>query len=282
AATEKTNNESAPAANPNIGKTDVNYAPVTLPENRQATMYLGTPGIENDDYAGTTATGAIRYEEMTAKQQAVYNSIPDDQLAQILGNVQGIISTIKYDTADESKPFVDAFMKENGIEKLDDANIIPITFDGHIEIGFPVQVSVEVEPGRFDGSKPLHVFHIAADGTITQIPDEKVNWITKEDGSVGRVEFYTDTFSDFLITDTEGLAIPENVDTPDEPVITPGATEKSHSALKIVAIVVVVLIAIGALVFFILKNRKTPDPIDEIKDPIDDIPEPEVEEKKDE
>lgn len=274
-----------PAPSGDYGKTDVSYGAVALPGDRQSTMYLGTPGIDNDDYAGTTATGAVRYEEMTPEQQEVYNSIPDDQLAQILGNVQGIISTVKVgDTADESKPFVDAFMKENGIEKLDDANIIPITFDGHIEIGFPVQVSVEVEPGRFDGSKPLHVFHIAADGTITQIPDENVNWITKEDGSVGRVEFYTDTFSDFLITDTEGLVIPKTADIagPDEPVITPGATEKSNSAIKIIAIVAVVLIAIGALVFFLVKNRKTPDPIDEIKDPIDEIPEPETEEKKDE
>ncbi len=241
-------------------------------------MYLGTPAIENDDFAGTTATGMVDYSQMSPDQQAVYNSIPDEQLAQILGNVQGIISTVKVgDTADESKPFVDAFMKENGIEKLDDANIIPITFDGHIEIGFPVQVSVEVDQDKFDGSKPLHVFHIKEDGSIVQIPDENVTWVTREDGKISRVEFYTDSFSDFLLTDTEGLIVPESADiaAPDEPVITPGATEKSHSALKIVAIVIVALIAIGALVFFILKNKKTPDPID-------DIPEPETEEKKDE
>ena len=108
-----------------------------------------------------------------------------------------------------------------------------------------------------------------------QIPDENVTWIARDDGKISRVEFLTDSFSDFLLSDTEGLVAPETLDieTPDEPVITPGATEKSHSAIKIIAIVIVALIAIGALVFFILKNRKTPDPIDEIKDPIDDIPE---------
>ena len=269
-------NDTPAAAPGQYGKTDASFAAVVLPSDRHTIMYLGTPGIENDDFAGTTATGVIRYEEMTPEQQAVYDSISDEELAQILGNVQGIISTVDYDTADESKPAVEAFLAANKLEILDDANIIPITFDGHIDIGFPVQVSVEVDPGRFSGSKPLHVFHIAADGTITQIPDENVNWITKEDGSVSRVEYYTDTFSDFLVTDTEGLVIPETGDiaVPNDDVTTIGATEKSGSPLKIVAIVIIALLVIAAIVFFVLKNKKAPavveDAAEEIKDKVEE------------
>jgi len=285
AATTKADDTPAPVLDPDIGKTDVKYDPVELPDNRQATMYLGTPAIENDDFAGTTATGSVKYQDMSDSQKAVYDSIPDEDLAQILGNVQGIISTVKVgEAAAESQKSVDAFLSANNIKDFKDANILPISFDGHIEIGFPVQVSVEVGEDTFDGSKPIHVFHIKEDGSIIQIPDENVTWIARDDGKISRVEFYTDSFSDFLLSDAEGLVAPETLDieTPDEPVITPGATEKSHSALKIVTIVIVALIAIGALVFFILKNRKTPDPIDEIKDPIDEIPEPETEENKDE
>lgn len=277
AAATEANTEAAPVANVDAGKTDVNYAPVKISENRQAAMYLGTPDLYNDDFAGTTATGVVDYSKMSPDQQKVYDSIPDEQLAQILGNVQGIISTVQVgDTADESKPVVDEFMKANNITILDDANILPITFDGHIDIGFPIMVSVEVDQDRFDGSKPIHVFHVKEDGSIVQIPDEDVNWLTKEDGKVSRVEYYTDSFSDFLLTDTDGLAIPDAVDlvSSQESVETIGATtEKSGSPLKIIAIVIVVLIAIGALVFFILKNRKTPDALEEASEEVKKVEE---------
>ena len=242
-----------------------------LPEDKHTTLYLGTSAIDSDDFTGKTATGIIRYQEMTDDQKTVYDSLSDEKLDKLLVNVRDIISTGKVgQISDESQSSVDAFCQANGIKDFADANILAVSFDGHIEIGFPILVSVEVNPDLFDGSKPMHVFHIKEDGSIVQIPDENIAYVTSEqDGKIGRIEFYTDSFSDFLLSDVEGLVVPTHIETTSEKdsYITDGTAESFDSTLIFVIVAAFVLIVAAALVVFALKKRKTTDVIEEIPEP---------------
>ena len=124
-------------------------------------------------------------------------------------------------------------------------------------------VSVEVDPNRFDGSKAIHVFHIKEDGSVAQIPDEDVTGIASEgDGRISRVEFYTDSFSDFLLSDAEDLVVPAV--TAPEVVEDLSAvskdSEESSGAIIIAVIAVVILIPAAILAVVFLKKRKKTGP----------------------
>lgn len=127
-----------------------------------------------------------------------------------------------------------------------------------MEIGFPILVRVEVDPGFFDGSKPLHVFHVKEDGSIIQIPDKDINWHTnEEDGRVTGIEFYTDSFSDFLLSDLEGLVVPTDIQTRyDKDTNIARGSKKSIRGTIIFVVVAVFVLIIAVAVVFILKKRK--------------------------
>lgn len=252
-------------------KSNTNASYELLPADKHTTMYLGTPSVENDDFAGTTATGVVRYKEMTDDQKAVYDSLSDEKLDKLLVNVRDIITTVKVgEISDESQGSVDAFCQANGIKDFADANILSVSFDGHIEIGFPILVSVEVDPDMFDGSKPMHVFHIKEDGLVLQISDEDISCIKREeDGKISRIEFYTDSFSDFLLSDAEGLVAPTDIKTEsaEDSYTAYGGTGSFNSAIIFVLIAVLVLIAAAVIVFFALKKRRAVKSVDAMQDP---------------
>ena len=232
-----------------------------LPEDKHTTIYLGTSSVESDDFAGKTATGVIRYQDMTDEQKRAYDSLSDEELDKLLVNVRDIILTGKVgNSSEESKGPVDEFCKANNIKDFADAGILSVSFDGHIEIGFPVLVSVEVNPDFFDGSKQIHVFHIKEGGSIVQIPDEDITSVINKDGGTGlRIEFFTDSFSDFLLSDIEGLVVPADNETSneDDSHVINDTSNWNQNAIIISVVVGIVLIATVALVFIILKKRKT-------------------------
>ncbi|MBO4468240.1 MAG: hypothetical protein J5766_02955 [Clostridia bacterium] len=240
-----------------------------LPEDKHTTIYLGTSSVDNGDFSGKTAIGIVRYQEMTDDQKAVYDGLSDEELNSLLVNVSDIIATAEVGKISKgSQGSVDAFCRANGINNLSDANLLPLSFDGHIEIGFPILVSVEVNPDFFDGSKPMHIFHIKEDGSIFQIPDESINWQTRqEDDRIVRIEFFTESFSDFLLSDAEGLVVTTDIETSSDkgPTVTNDDTKTSDRTIIFIIVGVFVLTAAAATTVFVLKKRKKLYSIDEMQ-----------------
>lgn len=239
------------------GKTDIHYEPVGLPKDRYISMFLGTKHLEDEDFAGTTATAIIRYDALSNAHKDVYDSLEDADLAQILGNVQGILSTARIgNTSYDNQNAVNSFLQANHLTSLEQGNILVASFQGHIDIGFSIQVSIEVDHNYF-GGKPVHVFHVAKDGTISRIKDKDVSYITNEKGEATRVEFFTDSFSDFLITDTPELLLPSEAAT--KTTLANEPEEDNADSFKHILFISGGVAIIAILCLFLFQKKKKPE-----------------------
>lgn len=83
------------------------------------------------------------------------------------------------------------------------------------------------------------------------------NISNEEDGRVNGIEFYTDSFSDFLLSDLEGLVVPTDIQTRyDKDTNIARGSKKSIRGTIIFVVVAVFVLIIAVAVVFVLKKRK--------------------------
>ena len=134
---------------------------------------------------------------MTAAERRAFNKLSDEEKQKIAGAVEAIVATAKPGTANQSmKDALAKLAEDNGIETEAESTFFPIQFDGHIDLDFPVKVTVSLWPGAMDGSAPVYMYHIDEAGAVEYL--DKAEITTYEDGSVETLSFYTKSFSDFF------------------------------------------------------------------------------------
>lgn len=228
---------------------------VPLPEDRNNDFDL--PAVTDETGA---VLASVRLEPgAMGDKQGYYAGLSDEELEEILSRAQAIVSTFRAGDLDNGmREYLRGVQDLNGLESLQDGRLYPISFDGHLEIGFPIRVTVHLERGALPGGCDLYVFHKA--------PDNKADCLgmaeygTYEDGSVEWLSFYTERFSDFFTgrgeIDTELPVLGEDP-VEEAPAVLDEASERDHVPLIIACVAGGVLsVAAAVTVLLLLKKRK--------------------------
>ena len=156
---------------------------------------------------------SINAEKIGEKYMEKYNAYTQEQLNSITNDVKAIVATAKIDIVSaDVQNVVDKVLKENKIDKNKDTKICTINFEGHMNIDFPVSVTVYIDSNMYNSDEVVYAYHILNDNTIESLGEvEKV----LEDNKVFAVTFKTTGFSDFFLS-TEKLNT--EADTTNNPV----------------------------------------------------------------
>lgn len=175
-------------------KTETTKSSILLPGDRGSDFSL-TPNLEEDKQA--KASASIEVGKMSQKESSYYASLSDEELGNKLTKVQKIVNTAnpgKFDTGVQEA--LDKIVKQNNMKSLKEGRILPIYFEGHENLGFPVKVQVKLNKGVLDGGCDLYMYHVTESGNVEDLG--KVEYSTYNDGSVQSIAFYTTGFSSFF------------------------------------------------------------------------------------
>ena len=195
------------------------------PDDRNSNYDI--PSVSADGTA-VNSSAIIDISKMTNEEQLYYASLDEEELNRKLVNIQQILASVKPGTYGEnSEELIKNIAKKNGINSLEEGRIVPLYFEGHEDLGFPIEVSVRMEKGMLDGGTRLYVYHICNDGKIELLGDAEYS--TYDDGSVENISFYTTGFSSFFTSareleiveadvsdDLDGVKVEENDTRKDE------------------------------------------------------------------
>ena len=232
---------------------------VQLPNDRTTDFSL-TQNRDGDKKP--TASVAIEMAKMSEKESEYYASLSDEELGTKLTNVQKIVSTASPGRFEEG--YEDALNKiaeQNGLSSLEEGRILPIYFEGHEDVGFPVKVTVKLEKGVLKGGSDLFIYHIAENGSIEELG--KAEYHTYEDGSIETIFFFTTSFSSFFTAKKQlDIAVAEQIFAGAAAVtdINTGNNNNesnSHNIYILVAIIAVAVIVIAVLSAVFIKKRKS-------------------------
>lgn len=219
-----------------------------IPNNRNSDFDITSPSEEN----GGKSTAAVHVGKMTDEQQRYYAGLSDQELTGIIDTVKEIVKTADPGRFDEGEDaFFNKLAHDNGFESMQNARIFPIYFDGHIDIGFPVCLTVKLEKGQLDGGTDIFVYHQLPDGSIESLG--KAEYGTYEDGSVESVSFYTTGFSTFF-TAAKELDF-DNAGNDSQPDQNGTEPKGSFPTAVIIIIIICVIIAAAAVVIIIVKKN---------------------------
>ena len=191
-------------------------------------------------------------------KQPYYAGLTDEELEEILSRAQAIVSTVRAgDLENGMREFLRGVQDLNGLESLHDGRLYPIAFDGHLEIGFPIRVTLRLEKGALAGGYDLYVYHKDADNNVDCLGQAEYG--TYEDGSVEWLSFYTDSFSDFFTgrgdIDTELPVLGEDP-IEEVPAVLDEEPERDDTPFIIAGIACGILLAAAAVIVPILIKRK--------------------------
>lgn len=166
-----------------------------IPQKPEGTQTIEFPAVPKGE------AGAVKievfYEELNEEQKTLVAAMPAEELQEMLTTTKKIVSTAKPGTAGEGvEDLLEKLAKANGFESFDEARLLPIEFEGHQELPFPVYVTVQLERGALDGGADIYVYHILENGEIE--PLEKPEIWTYDDGSIESIRFRTTGFSSFF------------------------------------------------------------------------------------
>jgi len=170
-----------------------------IPQNRNADFDIpiaeGPGGVP-------AASARVEIGAMTAEEAAYFAALPQAELEEILTGVQRIVETAQPGRAEpELNGLMARVSERNGYGSFEEGRLFPICFDGGQHIGFPVQITVQIERGLLDGGCDLYVYHVLPDGEIESLG--KAAYGTYEDGTVERITFSTRGFSSFFTARAE-------------------------------------------------------------------------------
>ena len=193
--------------------------PVINPEEHEKTVIdRDIEAIQTFETDNEHAKFAIEYESMGDADRSIYKSLDAARFNDIIANVNAIVSTAEVGrSTPEMDKIIDAAVVNNGYDNIEASGIIPIYFEGHEDVGFPVKVTVDIEAGLLYTSDRLYMYHLDNNGGVEFLG--QASYDTYEDGSVSRITFFTHSFSSFFTAKKE-LIIHE------EGIITPGAIDK--------------------------------------------------------
>ena len=182
-------------------KTEVESAPQNdiVPDNRHTNYEI--PTITSGE-AKEITSATIEVGRMTNEEQAYYASLGEDELNRKLANVQQILASAQPGVFEEgTEELIYNIAAQNGYNTLEEGRILPLYFEGHEDLRFPIAVRVYLEKGMLDGGQDLYIYHICDDLTIEFLG--KAEYCTYDDGSVESILFYTTGFSSFFTTASE-------------------------------------------------------------------------------
>lgn len=230
---------------------------VQLPKDRTTDFSL----TENqNDGKKPTASAAVEMAKMSEKESEYYAALSDEELGRKLTNVQKIVSTAK------PGKFEDGFEKalgkiaeQNGLSSLEEGRILPIYFEGHENVGFPVKVSVTLDKGVMDGGSDLFMYHITEAGSVEELG--KTEYSTYDDGSIETIHFFTTGFSSFF-TSKKQLDVEQSEKIFAENVPAFGANtdngnkENNNRSIYILVGILAAVVVIGVPAAVIIRKRK--------------------------
>ena len=207
-------------------------------------------------------------ESMTSSEREAYNSLDDTERAEKLREAAEIISTAEPQRANEALSSVLEGIAARCGRSAEDARIMPISFTGHLSLGFPVRVAVSIPQGALDGGGNITVFHaVEENGAITGIENlGRAEYMTYPDGYISGIVFYTTGFSDFF-TIAEELSskaeLPSSENTPSDTEISePEHTESARVAENkeipgwIIPVTAVTALATAAVIAVLTVKKK--------------------------
>lgn len=208
--------------------------------------------VEVEPETEKTSYAAVEIGKMSNEEKTYYVSLDEEELNRKLANVQQIVASAQPGMFEEgTEEIIYNIAEQNGYNTLQEGRILPLYFEGHEDLGFPIAVRVYLEKGVLDGGTELYIYHIADDQTIESLG--KAEYCTYDDGSVESILFYTTGFSTFftasfevntiipVISDSSETTVENNID---EVV----ATEVENATSYIVWIVVA-----GVLLIFVAR-----------------------------
>lgn len=227
-----------------------------IPDNRNSDFDI----ITSTDNGENPCSAAIRISAMTEEQQKYYAGLDNEVVERMIATVQKIFKSAqigKFNAGDEE--FLTNLVNENGLGSLKDARITTINFDGHIDLGFPVEVKVTFDPGVLDGGTDIYVYHVDESKRIELLG--KAEYCTYDDGSVKEIFFYTTEFSTFFTAASNEIrqADVTDVQTAPESVVEHVSTEENKQFpfyIIIIIIGVCAAAAAAAVVIIIVKKKK--------------------------
>ncbi|MBO4853874.1 MAG: hypothetical protein J5482_01845 [Oscillospiraceae bacterium] len=228
-----------------------NESTVSLPENRNSDFEIpALPGV-----TAARAGAAVEIRRMSDEEQRYYAELDEAELTGILTNVQQIVSTVQPGRCEEGmEDLLQTIAKRNGYESMEDARLLPIYFEGHQGIGFPVRVTVTLDQGVLAGGGDIYVYHQMSDGEIEPLGQAEYN--TYEDGSVRQITFYTTGFSSFFTAASElDLALEGEED---DLVLTTGVGEVQKDGISpaVWIAVAAAVLAAGAVTVILVRKKK--------------------------
>lgn len=199
-----TNNTNTATKNTTTNNTSTNQTQEKIEEQQEEKNIITEENksqivIGND---AQSATAKFDVNDMKQDETEKFNSISNEELTEIVQKLDTIISSAKIgEVSEESNSIIETVLEKNNLKEDSSVKLCKINFDGHISIDFPVKVSINVDPNIFIEEDVIIGYHILEDGTV-----ESLGEIQKyaDNGKVTRIEFNTNSFSDFFLT-TERL-----------------------------------------------------------------------------
>lgn len=238
--------ESVAENSPHENNTPENNTPETnlVDDSDTLSSVSAVPDNRNENYEiplsaeeKSLASAVIEIEAMSAEEQMYYASLSDEELNQKLTNVQQILGSVQPRRfEDGTEELVRDIAKQNGYSTLEEGGILPIYFQGHEDLGFPIAVDVHIEQGVLNG------------------------------GSVQTIRFYTTGFSSFFTSEKElDIAMPVMSDTGELSVETgnnpENAEREAESYFPWGVVVFAFVIAIIIYVVIDVKRNKKSNPV---------------------
>ena len=231
---------------------------VEIPDNRNLNFEIVIPDTQESP---NVAQAEIVTGEMTGEEQEYYASLSDDELKEKLSSLVKILGSAEPGRLEDiTEEQFSRIAQDNGFDSPQDARMLPLYFEGHQDLGFPVKVTVGIERGALAGGTDIYVYHIADDKTIESLG--KAEYSTYDDGSIESVTFFTNGFSSFFTAAKEldiniapapasEAAAPESTAYEEET-----SSGLSPTAIVVIAVICLAVIALIAGVILIVKKKK--------------------------
>ena len=170
-----------------------------VPDNRHTNYEI--PVVTSGETRENTST-TIEVGRMSNEEQVYYASLGEDELNRKLTNVRQILASVQPGIFEEdTEELIYNIAAQNGYNTLEEGRILPLYFEGHEDLGFPIAVRVYLEKGMLDGGTELYIYHICDNQKIEFLG--KAEYCTYDDGSVESILFYTTGFSSFFTAASE-------------------------------------------------------------------------------
>lgn len=203
-----------------------------------------------EDNAGSMSE-AVQYDpkDLEGADREVFDKLSEEELRSIIREVEKIVGSARLGHGDGA--ILEKLAKislENNVGSDGGDAFFPIQFDGHIDIGFPIKITVRAQPGDLDASKTIYMYHIREGGVVEYLG---VAETTKhEDGSVDELSFYTRSFSDFFASYIElekGIEDATSAKVDDKPQEEEKCGTSEFPMIAIAVVIIVIVILAGVL-----------------------------------